>query len=167
MQNAISPLPRKANQWIEPQQLRGLLRSNLGLNSRQATVKTGSSSRYLTIIIRDPAVPIAAVEAFAAQLHTWDMDVTDYVTGQSIHVEVSAEVRDALAAPFLPVVDRLQIPADQESAPVLPGISLFRDGWRMHFQTDSGERSRAFYTDDAPHPDIRRAMGFSLALLSA
>jgi hypothetical protein len=102
-------ITRKSNEWIDAPQLRTLLKQNLGLNARQVTVSRGHSLQYLAITIRDASVDISAVEAFAKSLDTWQMDQTDYVTGQSISVRTSSEV-DAIHASQMIDEIRVMIP---------------------------------------------------------
>lgn len=92
---------RKPGEWVTPAQLRALLKSNLGLNARQVTVAKGHGLQYLDITIRDASVDLAAVEAFAKSFNTWNMDETDYVSGQSLDVKTTREVDDSHAAPFM------------------------------------------------------------------
>lgn len=98
---AVLPFVRNSFDWIEPVELRALLKNNLGLNARQVSVSSKHGTQYLKITIRDARVDVHAVKEFAKSLNTWEMDVTDYVTGQSIEVTTSDEVDDAHAAPFL------------------------------------------------------------------
>jgi hypothetical protein len=86
--------------FLSTAEVRAILKS-AGFNARQVTVKSGSSDTYITAMVRDPKVNVAKVKAVIAPYHTWHMDNTDYVTGQSIRVEVSPEVRDTQAAPYV------------------------------------------------------------------
>lgn len=92
---------RSARNWLTTADLRALLKSQLGLNSRQVTAKCRHSQQYLDLIIRDASVDVAAVQAFAAGLDTWSMDNTDYCSGQSVNVSTTSEVNAIHAAPFL------------------------------------------------------------------
>jgi hypothetical protein len=87
-----------------PAELRTLLKSELGLNSQQVTVAKSHSNQYLEITVRDSRVHLPTVEKFAAKYNTWSMDVTDYVTGQSVTVKTTDEVDDAHAAPWMETI---------------------------------------------------------------
>lgn len=107
MTSTAVPITRSSSDFIEPSALRALLKSNLGLNARKVTVSARSSVQYLTITIRDASVDVQAVKDFAAKLYTWSMDQSDYVSGQSINVELTSEVKTALAAPFIEEIKRV------------------------------------------------------------
>lgn len=94
-------IKRSSNDWVTTAQLRALLKSNLGLNSRQVTCAKSHSTQYLEITIRDPLVNRAAVKSFAKSFSTWNMDNTDYVSGQSVNVSTTKEVDAAHAAPYI------------------------------------------------------------------
>ena len=78
--------------YLETRDVASLLKSELGLNSRQASVKKQSSDQYLKITIRDASVNPRLVRNFAKRYSTWKMDNTDLCTGQSIDVALSKEV---------------------------------------------------------------------------
>ena len=100
----------KSSRFLSPAEVRSLLKQNLQINSRQVSVKTNSSVRYLTLTVWDANVDIEAVRSFAASLDTLEMDMTDYCSGQSIAVVISDEVKDALAAPYLEFVRGIKFP---------------------------------------------------------
>ncbi len=100
MTAVLSLPPVSKRDYVTPETLRALLKSNLGLNARKVSVRQGSSIRYLTIVVRDPSVDVAAVEAFAKHFYTWSMDNTDYCDGQSVSVSLSSNVKEALIAQF-------------------------------------------------------------------
>lgn len=145
----ITELPaRKSNDWTNPGALRALLKKNLGLSARQVSVKKGHSLGYLTITIRDAAVNVASVEQFAKTFNTWDMDVTDYVTGQSVDVTLSDEVRATLAARTRHLIEACDIPEDRHGVEIVPGIYLYnldRNAW-IERKAD-GKRSQNVWTD--------------------
>ena len=144
--------PRRANQWVEAPELRGLLKQTLGLNARKVSVSARHSTQYLTVTVRDASVDLKALERFCASLNTWSMDETDYVSGQSINVTTTREVDEAHAAPFLE--EAAKIAAELECAgqwiPASTGAHVRFDGWRFEVsQPDvyrsywGGERSNA------------------------
>jgi hypothetical protein len=101
MNDVITTLPRSKSAFVTQAELRALLKSNLGLNARQVTVRKGHSTTWLTITVRDPSVDLAAVKAFARPFDTSYMDQTDYHSGQSVEVDTTTEVDDAHAAPHI------------------------------------------------------------------
>lgn len=142
-QPAMQTLTRKSNQWTTTQELRSLLKTNLGLNSRQVSVSKGHSTQYLTITIRDACVNIAKVKEFAKSFNTWNMDITDCVTGQSIEVKTTDEVDVIHAANFIEEI-KATIPFCEVGSgqPLSNGCVLWldkqgfyvgRDQKRMHY----------------------------------
>jgi len=128
---------RKPGEYITPAQLRALLKSNLGLNARQVTVAKGHGLQYLDVTIRDAAVDVAAVEAFAKTFNTWNMDQTDYVTGQSITVGTTAAVDAAHAAPFMEAALKL---AEYAEGMKETGVASFNDvAEGLYLNKDRGE----------------------------
>lgn len=123
--NIIELPARKSNDWITPAELRTLLKANLGLNAKQVSVKQRSSLGYLTITIRDASVNVAAVEQFAKTFDTWSMDMTDYVTGQSIDVTLSDEVRETLAQQTRHLIEACEIPGANQGHEVVPGVMMW------------------------------------------
>ena len=99
--NMTTTLPRRSSDWIDCETLRALLKTNLGLNSKQVSVSKRSGLQYLKITIRDAGVDVAKVREFAKSLNTWSMDQTDYVEGQSVDVLTTKEVDEIHAAPYL------------------------------------------------------------------
>lgn len=89
--------------FITTKELAALLKT-AGWNASKVTVKCKHSQTYLTVTIRDAAVDVAAVKAFCDKHNTWSMDMSDYVSGQSIEVKTTKEVDAAHAAPFLPAI---------------------------------------------------------------
>jgi len=67
----------------------------MGYNSRQVTVKKGSSYRYLDVTVRCSEVDLNVVDEFFKDLDTWEMDMADYCTGQSFTLHVSEDVKIA------------------------------------------------------------------------
>lgn len=96
---------------ITTQELRSILKKS-GFNSRQVSVKQNSSLTYLTVTIRDAKVTVESIKSVTSQYNTWHMDNTDYVTGQSINVVLSDEVKDMLADAQLDFVTSLATPED-------------------------------------------------------
>lgn len=123
--NIINFPARDSNNWITPAELRALLKANLGLNARQVSVKQNSSSCYLTITIRDASINVSTVEKFAKSFHTWHMDMSDYVTGQSISVALSDEVRETLASQTRHVIEACEIPEKNQGHEIIPGIMIW------------------------------------------
>lgn len=74
--------------------------------SQAVTVSRRSSLQYVTITIRDAAVDVKKVKAFAATLHTWTKDQTDYRDGQAVDAECTIEVNGAHGAPFVEEIKR-------------------------------------------------------------
>jgi len=107
MTSEMAAIPRAPSEYIEPAALRTLLKANLGLSARKVTVSARNSINYLTITIRDASVDIQAVRDLAASLSTWSMAIDDYVSGQSINVELTEEVKTALAGPLLEEIKRV------------------------------------------------------------
>lgn len=110
---------RSNRDYIEAPALRALIKQNLGYNARQVTVSGGSSIRYLTVTVRDPAVDLQKVRQLAKSLDTWTMDVTDYCEGQSVNVKTTSEVDDAHGAPFV-----AEIAATVPTVPEGKGVTL-------------------------------------------
>lgn len=152
-----------------PAQLRALLKSH-GIKQNQVSVKQNSSLTYLTLTVRDPAISIPALEALIQPLHTWQMDQTDYVTGQSIHVETSEAVDDAHAAPYLPLITAAPVP-DHDGAGVelMAGIILWRHGWNVYLSTRTNQRKPYAWLKDFENrtPHTMRALALNLAHLLA
>lgn len=170
MNNTIEFPARDSNKWIEPAELRALLKTNLGLNARQVTVKKDSSLRYLSIIIRDAGVDIGKVKQFAKGFSTWSMDMTDYVTGQSVNVYLTREVEDALAAPFLQVIEAAALPGDRAGLEILPGFMIWNiDGWVHLSARGSQDRTTnvGLFDVKMKTPWAIRSLALNLALLKA
>ncbi len=168
MSNVVQLPPRKKSEPLTPEQLRNLLKVNLGLNSKMATVKSGSSMSYLTITVRDACVDIDRVVEFAASLSTWEMDVTDYCSGQSITVEVAGNVQDVLAERVYNRVVNCDIPKDGQGLEVAPGIILWRNGFEVWMERkEDRKRSTEFRVGDLVNrnPDVMRRMAYHLARL--
>jgi hypothetical protein len=147
----ITTLTRNKTDWVTAPQLRQMLREALKLNSRQITVSGGPGTRrYLIITVRDAAVDLAAVKQFAAQLSTWEMDMTDYVTGQSVSVESSKEVNAAHAAPFRAEIAR-SIPLVQGGGGLVlsNGTVLWCDEVQGYFITRDQVRGCYIWKSDA------------------
>jgi hypothetical protein len=99
--SALLELPRTARKDISPAELRVMIKTELGYNTRQVSVSSGSSWTYLTITIRDAKVETSKIQALAKSLHTWSMDQSDYCEGQSVRVVETETVRAERAAPFV------------------------------------------------------------------
>jgi hypothetical protein len=159
---------RKSNDWTTPAELRTLLKANLGLHAKQVSVKQGHSLCYLTITIRAASVNVAAVEQFAKTFNTWSMDMTDYVTGQSVDVVLSDEVREALAAPFIPVIESATLPDDRQGTEIVPGVMLWNVDRNCYLSSrTSSDRSQNVWTQDLAmkSPCTVRRLALSLALM--
>lgn len=145
----IATLPRSSSQFVTPVQLRLLLKTNLGLNARQVSVCKGSSLTYLTVTVRDPSVDVEEVRKFVSTFNTWNMDNTDYVTGQSVHVETSREVDQAHAAPFLAEIATATaalLAGEPNTVHVLSnGKRLWRSDGEFHVVRDADCSARGTY----------------------
>lgn len=104
-------------------EVRAILKT-AGFNARQVSVRQSSSQTYLTVVVRDPSVDVAKVKSAIKPLHTWSMDQTDYVTGQSVHVETTPEVDAALAAPYIELATELckKVAESRETSYAIPGF---------------------------------------------
>lgn len=126
---------RSPHDHLSTVQIAALLKSNLGLTRRQVSVAAPNSRTYVTITVRDAAVDLAAVRAFAATLHTWTMDQADYCEGQSVHVRTTKDVDAAHAAPFLAeIIQAVERSQDRTIEPLSKGAALWNiDGemWVM------------------------------------
>ena len=133
---------RKSSGWTNPAELRKLLKQNLKLNARQVSVRKSSSNRYLVITIRNEGVNADAVRQFAASFNTWQMSMDDSVSGQSIHVEISQEVRDAIAARHTPaaIAAAHNLPEDRSGNEIAPGIILWNLNGRLHLSRKRDDR---------------------------
>lgn len=168
--DTITILPRKKTDWITPQELRALLKNNLGITARQATVKKGCGVRYLDITIRDPHVDFRAVEKFAKTLDTWSMDETDYCDGQSITVHLSDEVKNAMIQKYLHIAQAFVMPAMGQCAEVLPGIHMIHVDHNCHlWRADNNERSQYMYSYDIANktPWAIEGLAYKIALICA
>jgi hypothetical protein len=150
MNASLSILPRESRHYIEPSALRALLKTNLGLNARKVTVSTRSSIQYLTITIRDASVDVQAVKALAASLYTWSMAVDDYVSGQSVTVEITESVKAALAAPFIEEIKRVAPTVARQSGESLStGAILWLGDQGFHIERcDGGKRGTYVWEHD-------------------
>ena len=152
---AEQPAKRKPFEWVTPAELRGILKEKLGLNARKVSVSSsrGCGNQYLTVTVRDAAVDIAAVSRAVSEFNTWHMDMTDYVTGQSISVKTTAEVDEAHAAPFIPAIKallpRLAEIKGCEILEVMPGVLLdYENGGNAYVRDGKGERGQNVYAWD-------------------
>lgn len=117
-------LPQPAGD-VSPATLRVLLKQNLGYSARQVTVAMNGSTGYIRITVRDPAVDVNKVKAFAASFHTWKMGMDDYVSGQSVRVTTTGEVDTAHAAPYLAEIRKVLAGyKDSEGAILSTGAAL-------------------------------------------
>ena len=110
------------------QEIRDILKAK-GANASKVSVKVGSSLTYVTVTIRDHTVK-AIVEAACKELHTWSMDNTDYVEGQSVHAEMSEAAKAAYRAPFMELAGTLhqgEELRDGQGREVAPGILLWHN----------------------------------------
>jgi len=158
-------LPRSKSTFTDPKALRALLKSNLGLNARQVTVAKGSTTRWLTITIRDASINIAAVFSFAKQFDTMTIDQTDYCEGQSVDVHLTSEVRDALAAPFLQEVrDAAKTLESGKGQKLTNGMILWREGaGRGFYVSNESGTTREPYISDW---DVRNGTEWALQALA-
>jgi len=170
---AVLPIARKSNQWLDAKDIRNLLKQNLGLNSKQVSVSKGHSTQYMKLTVRDASVELAKVEAFARALDTWNMDVTDYVTGQSLTVETSEEVDAIHRAPFIAKVHELiaLVPTMEDKAALIlddvcDGLRLWKDAGEVWFTR--GERRRCYRRTRSLSEDWSvEALALDIARLSA
>lgn len=134
--------------FVTPEELRTLLKQNLGLNQRQVTVRTGCSTTYLTVTVRDPKVDLKTVRDFCAKFDTWTVDNTDYCEGQSVDMTTTREVDDAHAAPFLDeikaaIAKLLSIDKSTSayaSVPLSTGANLVYDDGEVYVRRDIQNR---------------------------
>lgn len=149
MQAITSTLPRSSRDFIQPEALRAMLKANLGLNARKATVSVKSSLTYLQITIRDASVDVQAVRDFAASLSTWSMAIDDYVSGQSIAVEITPEVCATLAAPFIEEIKRVAPTVRQNGGEGLStGAVLWLTDQGFHIERKGGKRGTYIWAFD-------------------
>lgn len=83
--------------FLTTAEIRSILKK-AGFKANQVSVKAPHGNQYVTVTVRDAEVKVSAVENALKGTNTWNMDQTDYVTGQSVHVEISREVRTIHAA---------------------------------------------------------------------
>ena len=146
MTAVLSLPPVSKRDYVTPETLRALLKSNLGLNARKVSVRQGSSIRYLTIVVRDPSVDVAAVEAFANHFYTWTMDNTDYCEGQSVSVDLSDGVHAAFVARFKDEILASLDEAKAQGGKTLSNGKLLRHSWHG-YHVENGEK-RGTYVQD-------------------
>lgn len=140
-------LPRSNRDYITPAALRQLIKASLGYNARQVTVSTGSSTRYLTITVRDAAVDVAKVRAAAATLDTWTIDNTDYCEGQSLHVVTTKEVDAIHGAPYVAEIKAtIAKLGESHGLKLSNGKMLWQDD-RNFWITANGGADRGCYID--------------------
>lgn len=166
----ITILPRNKNQWITPQELRALLKNNLGITAKQASVKKGCGVRYLDITIRDPRLDFRAVEKFAKTLDTWSMDETDYCDGQSISVHLSDEVKTAMIQKYLHIAQAFELPPVGQCAEVLPGVYMCHADHNCYlWRDDNKDRSQYMYSYNIANktPWAIEGFAYKIALLCA
>jgi len=121
-------IERNCNDWATTQELRALIKKNLGFNAKQVSCSKGHSNQYLTITVRDPKIDISKVYEFAKSFNTWSMDNTDYVQGQSVNVATTREVDDIHCIPNLEELKAcIPLAVMGSGVPMKNGLTLWLD----------------------------------------
>lgn len=149
----VTPIRTSTSDWLSCSEIRALLKSKLGYNARQVTVKERSSAQYLTITVRAASVDLKKVQAFAKGLDTWTMDNTDYCEGQSIHVVTTSEVDAIHAAPFIPTIIEAVKRMDSDSSNEIAAGKFLMIDEREAYIYDSKTGNRTTY---CWAPDVMR-----------
>ena len=148
--------------WLTPAQVRKKLRSVLGLNTKQASVRKARSPQYLTIALHDPNADIKRLHDFCEALDTWSMGADDVVSGQSVKLEFSPAVQLALALQELPVVRKAldECLGGSETSDCRDGYYLARDTRWVWLEKNGAQCSTAH----EPRSECATELAFELAL---
>lgn len=147
---AVTPtFDRKPYDFYTTKEISQRIKAVTGYNSKQCSVKSGSSLRYVTVTVRDPKVDVAVVEEAVKAMHTWVMAPDDCVRGQSITVETTPEVDDIHAEPFILSVTGAEFPENVGGAvEVVPGVYLVNDGHNCFISDLGYNRGQYVFTRD-------------------
>ena len=75
--------------WLTTEEVKNRIKTEMGLKGNQFSVRAEHSTQYIKVSIcrgQEANVDRARLEAVCRGMDTWSMDMTDYVTGQSIRL---------------------------------------------------------------------------------
>jgi len=160
---------RKPGDFLSTKQVQSILRSNLGLNAKQATVSKRSSSTYLRVTLRDASVDYGALRSVVSSLSTWSMDNTDYVSGQSVSLEITPEVRAEWGGKYAQAIELAlaKITGENQGAEVLQGVMIWKDDYGQHYATKTGGDYKRTTFHRLTSPDCLVSFGAAIHMMLA
>jgi len=152
-----------------PQEIRDILKA-AGANASKVSVKVNSSANYITVTVRDHKV-LPLVEKIAADLDSWKSDMGDCASGQAVNVELSHAAKEAMAAPFMDVINYVAshaIPVMGQGQEIAPDILIWHNTQGLWLETRSGVRRSYIWTRNvvAQEPSALAKLALDLASLT-